>query len=88
MVGFAGAIVVGMAAGNAEFTILYRAIGALFACYVIGWLVGSVGQRVIEENVAAYKRDHPIEDDPMKPKPQPAVEEGSTEIPSTSKRAA
>ncbi len=89
MVGFAGSIVVGYAAGNAEYTILFRAIVALFVCYVVGWLVGLVGQWVIEQNVAAYKRANPIPDDPMKASHSPADEGGSQQsASSTSTKAA
>lgn len=51
----------GVAAGNPATLVLYRAAVAMVVSYLVGKIVGSVAHRVIEDDVAAYKREHPIE---------------------------
>lgn len=65
MVGFTASIVVGWAAGNPAATVLWRSLIAFLLCYLVGKLIGSVAQRTIEDNIATYKREHPIPHDPV-----------------------
>jgi hypothetical protein len=66
LIGFAAAVVVGFAAGNQSMTILVRALGAFFACLVVGLIVGNIAQRAVEQNIEAYKLANPIPSDPLK----------------------
>ncbi len=66
MVGFTASIAVGWAAGNSAPTTILRALAAFVVCLLVGKMVGHVAQRTIEEDIAAYKRDHPIPVDPLK----------------------
>ena len=64
MVGFTASLVVGGAAGNPAATVVWRSLIAFLLCYLVGKIVGFVAQRTIEEDIAAYKREHPIPRDP------------------------
>ena len=60
LVAFAAAIAVGIAAGNAADTVIWRAIFALLICWPVGRIVGGVAQRTVERNIEKYKEDNPI----------------------------
>ena len=63
---FVAALLIGAIwAGNPMLTVLYRALIVMLACYPIGLVVGGILQRVIEEDIEAYRQAHPIpgEDD-------------------------
>lgn len=53
LVAFAVCIVLGLRAGNEFASVLGRAIGALFACLVVGLIVGTMWQKMLEENLKA-----------------------------------
>ncbi len=61
--GFVAALVIGFAAGLATDDILLRAIMVMIICWPVGRLLGWMAQRAVEENIAQYKRAHPIPDD-------------------------
>lgn len=52
---FAIAVVAGMGAGNDASTVLARALGFMVLCYLIGLAVGHIGERTVEEHLAAYR---------------------------------
>lgn len=60
LVGFAAAVVVGLAVGNAPTVVLTRATLVMLGCLVLGTIVGKVAQRTIDQHVERHKRDHPI----------------------------
>lgn len=60
LVAFAAALVLGWAAGNEASEILKRAILALAACWLVGWIVGAVAQRAVQDRIDEYKRQNPI----------------------------
>lgn len=57
---FASAMVVGAVVGNPAETILWRAIIALTACWIVGYFVGHVLQRTAEDYVQRYREANPI----------------------------
>lgn len=63
--GFVAALVIGFAAGLAVDDILLRAIMVMLICWPVGRLLGWFAQRAVEENIAHYKRAHPIPEDAM-----------------------
>jgi hypothetical protein len=65
--------------------VLYRALVAMMVSYLVGKIVGSVAHRVIEEDIAAYKRAHPLETD--SPGGVNVVENAPTEQPSAGEAA-
>jgi uncharacterized protein with ACT and thioredoxin-like domain len=75
--GFAVALVSGVGAGNDASVVLLRAIAAMFACQLLGVLVGSMVERLIEEQVARYKESHPI---PVVPSLTAARRDGIVEV--------
>jgi 4-hydroxybenzoate polyprenyltransferase len=60
LVGFAAAVVVGIAVGNPPTVVLTRATLVMLGCLVIGTIVGKVAQRTIDQHVERHKRDNPI----------------------------
>lgn len=60
IVGFVAALFIGFAAGLSTSTILSRAIVVMMVCWPVGRLLGHFAQRAVEENVAQYKKAHPI----------------------------
>ncbi len=57
---FAIAVVAGLAAGNEPTEILLRALSSMMACYVLGMVLGAIGQHTIEEHVHQYIVARPI----------------------------
>lgn len=55
LAGFAVALIAGLHAGNPSATILTNAILALVVCNFVGLMLGSVGERVIRDHVAALR---------------------------------
>ncbi|MBI1369533.1 MAG: hypothetical protein GC162_12875 [Planctomycetes bacterium] len=66
LIGFAIAIVTGLAVDNPATTTLMRAIGAMIVCYIVGTILGAIGERAINEHLSQYKKKHPLPslDDP------------------------
>lgn len=61
MMAFVAALLVGgLWTGNALTVVLFRALVIMLVCYPIGLLVGTALQRVLDEDIQAYKRTHPI----------------------------
>ena len=67
LIGFAAALVVGLAADNETKTILWRATIALAVCWVVGRFIGGIAQRATEESIEQHKKAHPIEPEPSAP---------------------
>lgn len=57
---FAIAVVAGLAAGNQSAEILVRALISMTTCYVLGLVLGAIGQRTIEEHVRQYIASRPV----------------------------
>ena len=60
LVGFAAAVVVGLAVGNEPAAVLTRATLVMLGCLVLGTVVGKVAQHTIDQHVEKHKRDNPI----------------------------
>ena len=65
LVGFTASLIVGWAAGNSAFTILWRSAVAFIVCNIVGKIIGSIAQRTIDDNIETYKRENPIPPDPV-----------------------
>jgi tetrahydromethanopterin S-methyltransferase subunit C len=77
---FAVAIVAGMLSGNHTGVVMVRAIIALLVCYPIGFGVGLIAQRIIDEQVESHKQANPAPDVPDDaPGGAPANEDSSDE---------
>ena len=57
----------GIFAGNATETVIWRATVVMVACWPIGYCVGIVAQRAVNSNIEAYKAAHPMPPDPTQP---------------------
>jgi hypothetical protein len=57
LVAFALCLAMGIAAENTFATTVSRALGAMLATLVVGLIVGAMAQRMLDENLAARKRD-------------------------------
>ena len=57
-------MVLGIFAGNAADTIIWRATLVMIACWPAGYGVGVVAQRAVNRNIEAYKAAHPLPPDP------------------------
>lgn len=53
LAGFAIAIIVGLAAENPADVVLVRALVALVACKLLGWIIGSIGEWTVRSSIAA-----------------------------------
>lgn len=51
LVAFAMCLLIGIQAGNSFATTIQRALAAMGGTYVIGLILGAMGQRMIDENV-------------------------------------
>jgi len=60
LVCFAGAVIVGLAAGNPALTILWRSLLVMLGAWLIGRVVGAIAQRAVDEHVEQYRRQHPL----------------------------
>lgn len=56
LAGFVIAIISGLAAGNPAEDILLRALLALVGCNLVGWCIGTAGERSIRERIASLVR--------------------------------
>ncbi|MCZ6836934.1 MAG: hypothetical protein O7G85_14250 [Planctomycetota bacterium] len=59
---FGIALVTGLASENPATIILTRAIFAMVVCYPIGWIVGLLCQRIIDDHIKAHKQANPAID--------------------------
>ena len=71
-------MVLGIFAGNAADTIIWRATLVMSACWPIGYGVGVVAQRAVNRNIEAYKAAHPLPPEPTAPSAAP-LEPGADE---------
>lgn len=80
LVSFAAALLIGLMSGNSAGVLIWRATLVMIACWVIGRIVGSVAQRVVDEHIEKYKQEHPIPgdeaDDAMAGVAETSVDEG------------
>jgi flagellar motor component MotA len=60
LVSFAAALIVGVVADNAAVTILWRALLLMIAGAIVGWVIGAISQRTVDDHIEAYKRANPI----------------------------
>lgn len=60
LVGFAAAVVVGIAVGNEPTAVLTRATLVMLGCLVLGTVVGKIAQHTIDQHVEKHKRENPI----------------------------
>lgn len=60
--GFAVAIIAGVTAGNEPTLVMFRALVAMIACYVLGVAVGGVFKHVLDAHIVEHTRTHPIPD--------------------------
>ncbi len=58
---FAIAVVSGLAAGNQSAEILIRALMSMMTCYVLGLVLGMIGEHTIEEHVREYVNARPAQ---------------------------
>jgi NhaP-type Na+/H+ or K+/H+ antiporter len=56
LVAFAMCLLIGIQAGNSFATTIQRALVAMAGTYVIGLIVGAMGQRMLDENVKAEEQ--------------------------------
>lgn len=63
LVGFAAAILVGVASDNNSETVLWRAIVVMLLAWPIGRLCGYVAEQAVQSHIDAYKKKHPIASD-------------------------
>lgn len=54
LAGFGVAVIAGLAAGNAPTDVLVRALAAMAICHVLGLVIGSIGERTVNEYVESY----------------------------------
>lgn len=59
---FSIAIVAGIASRNLSQEILLRALIAMFVCYLVGLVLGMIGERTVEEHVRQYIAARPMPD--------------------------
>lgn len=45
-------------------TTLWRALGVMLACWLVGRIIGALLQTTVEGHVNRYKLDHPIDGSP------------------------
>lgn len=55
LVAFALALVSGLEAGNSFSTTVLRALGALAGTFVLGWIIGMMIERVVDENLSTQE---------------------------------
>ncbi len=65
LMAFACAVIVGWSVQNTTQTILWRAMLAMFVCWLIGYAVGMVAQQVVDRRIENYKAAHPLKSDAL-----------------------
>jgi len=60
LVCFAGAVIVGVAAGNSAMTILWRALLVMVGAWLVGQAVGAVMQHTLDQQLETYRRQNPL----------------------------
>lgn len=64
---FAVALIAGLAADNPAYDILLRALFAMILGQIVGWIVGVIGERTINEAVVTYRQANPVPTDGAMP---------------------
>ncbi len=57
---FALGIMAGLFAGNPAETILARSLVALVVGYFVGMIVGTIGERTVQEGIRKYEQNRPV----------------------------
>jgi len=78
MCAFSVAVLAGLTASNGATTILIRAILAMIICYPLGWIVGVICRRAIDEHVRSLGTEQDSDADEETP---PASDAGETASP-------
>jgi tetrahydromethanopterin S-methyltransferase subunit C len=73
--GFAVAVIAGLAVANPADLVLFRAIVALIACFVVGSLVGTAVEKTVEAAGADYIKSRPVVDLPKSSTPAKPVDQ-------------
>jgi hypothetical protein len=60
LIGFIIAILAGLAADNPATTTIVRALAAMFICYVVGMMLGTMATHALNEHIEQYKRSNPM----------------------------
>lgn len=60
LTGFAVATIAGLAAENQADHVLLRALVAMAGCQVVGWIAGTVCERIVREALREYRAANPI----------------------------
>ncbi|MEM8781706.1 MAG: hypothetical protein AAGE65_02525 [Planctomycetota bacterium] len=60
LLAFAAAVVVGGYVGNDMTTVLWRGIGVMLVCYLVGRILGGLAQHAIDEHTARHESEHPV----------------------------
>lgn len=58
--GFAIALFAGLAAGNPAEVVLLRGVVSMIVCNVLGWVVGAVAERTLEDGIKSYQLLRPV----------------------------
>lgn len=61
LAGFAIALLSGLAAGSEAHLVLTRAIVSMFVCFLVGYVIGVVGERAVDEAAEKFRTDHPVD---------------------------
>lgn len=59
---FGVAVVAGLSSDNSTERILSRALICMTLCYPIGWIIGLICQRIIEEHIHVHEQANPAPD--------------------------
>lgn len=62
MTAFAVALVSGGLAGGSAVAVISDALAAMLLCYPLGYVVGKLGNRVISERIASFKKERAVPD--------------------------
>ena len=57
---FAIAIVSGLSIGNPADTVLIRALVCMFVCQALGWVIGMICERTVENALDHYRSINPV----------------------------
>lgn len=57
---FAIACIAGLLAHNPSNVILFRSLGAMIACYIVGLILGTIGDYIVRQHIETYRKTNPI----------------------------
>ena len=61
LAGFAIALLSGLASGTEAHVVFSRAIASMFVCFLVGYVIGVVGERAVDEAADQYRQEHPVD---------------------------